>query len=715
MDSVSESAAESNSPPEGFASWFKAAPESPNEAANPKEVKDAPQPPPQPNKPNTPLEKVLAALNSHGKNGTFSASGEWIYRCPGHDDHKASLSVRAAEDGKVLLTCFVCGDDKADKERILQAIGLKWSDLFPTLKTKDNQWFYETADKSAAFLKTRETKSGEKTYYWFKWNASKGKGKWEKGTGGETPPLYKLPQLLDAIKREETIHITEGEKCAEALMSLGFTATTSGGGAGNTSWLTPAFLEPLRGADVVLWPDCDEPGRRYVETFAKRLQGIAKTIRLIKWSADRPPKYDVADFIEEGATKEIIDLVVEESVPYVAPVADETGVLIQEAVDFINEFVYLSQEQALACALWTLHTWSIDAADVTPYINIEAPEKESGKTRLLLTLKALVKNEFSTLDTSRAYIYRKVNQDKPTLLIDEVDTLFGPVVNEGQETMRGILNAGFERGMKVGRVVDGGRGGLEDFEVFCPKAFAGIGKKLPDTVRSRSITIEMKRKPRNFKLARFRRRDQQRGEPLRRRFETWAETNTEALLKSEPIISETDFKDRQADLAEPLLAIADLAGGSWGIKARSALITLFGKEVFETATRERQILEAVRRIVRQRAPQDIHPSIFTYYVLARLLSETDSPWHNFYGREPINVRGLHSELLKYNLEAKKVRIGRDVRVGYIVAKLEDTFTTWLSPYEEEEGDQDEASAGNAEARQPPPTQAGMGLGYSLEN
>ena len=53
--------------------------------------------------------------------------GKWMARCPAHDDRRPSLSIREAEDGRILLHCFA-GCRTAD---VLQALGLTWRDLFP--------------------------------------------------------------------------------------------------------------------------------------------------------------------------------------------------------------------------------------------------------------------------------------------------------------------------------------------------------------------------------------------------------------------------------------------------------------------------------------------------------------------------------------------------------------------------------------------------------
>jgi hypothetical protein len=133
-------------------------------------------------------------------------------------------------------------------------------------------------------------------------------------------------------------------------------------------------------------------------------------------------------------------------------------------------------------ALWITHTWILDAFDYTPYLDIRSPEKRCGKTKLLDCLELLVGKPWRAVSPSEAVLYRKIESDQPTLLLDEVDTVFSGTKNEHKEPLRALLNAGFERKAKVPRCVgQGSNYRVQEFTVFCAKAFAGIGQ-LPDTV-----------------------------------------------------------------------------------------------------------------------------------------------------------------------------------------------------------------------------------------
>jgi putative DNA primase/helicase len=119
--------------------------------------------------------------------------------------------------------------------------------------------------------------------------------------------LYKLPDIIKSIERGEVIFITEGEKCADALWALGLAATCNAMGAGKWSdELTPHF----KGADIIIFPDNDIPGKKHAALVSEKLQGIAASVLIV----DLPglaPKGDVANWIDAGGTLEQLQALVE--------------------------------------------------------------------------------------------------------------------------------------------------------------------------------------------------------------------------------------------------------------------------------------------------------------------------------------------------------------------------------------------------------------------
>ena len=121
-------------------------------------------------------------------------------------------------------------------------------------------------------------------------------GGWEWNLNGTRRVLYRLPEILKA----QDVIIVEGEKDADNLAALGFCSTTCPLGAGK--W-QQEYSEYLRGKDVILLPDNDEPGRKHMEQVGNSLNGFAKTIKWLELP-DLPEKGDVTDFIFQCATKE---------------------------------------------------------------------------------------------------------------------------------------------------------------------------------------------------------------------------------------------------------------------------------------------------------------------------------------------------------------------------------------------------------------------------
>lgn len=115
---------------------------------------------------------------------------------------------------------------------------------------------------------------------------------------GTPRPLYQLPNLL-ATPSERVVYVVEGEPAAEALIRLGWIATTSSGGASGahrTDW------SPLAGRKVVVWPDHDSAGEEFVSEVLGILKGLdpAPIVRRVDVEAlNMPPHGDAADWVQE--------------------------------------------------------------------------------------------------------------------------------------------------------------------------------------------------------------------------------------------------------------------------------------------------------------------------------------------------------------------------------------------------------------------------------
>jgi hypothetical protein len=340
--------------------------------------------------------------------------------------------------------------------------------------------------------------------------------------------------------------------------------------------------------------------------------------------------------------------------------------LLESLTAFVRRYVVLSDEQADVIALWVVHTHAFAAADTTPYLEVTSAEKRSGKSRLLEVLDTVVARAWYTGRVTSAVLVRKVAGEQPALLLDESDAAFKGD-REYAETLRGVLNAGFRRGGKASLCVGQGANiTYEDFPVFSPKAIAGIGK-LPDTVSDRAIKIELRRRARSEKVERFRlRKVKDEAEKLRDGAAAWAEAHMKQLTGHEPELPE-ELDDRAQDIAEALLAIAEVVGGKWPERARKGVIKLAG-----AAAREDSESLGIRLLRDIRTVFGDSERLHTATILKQLHAEDSWPWAHL-GGEGLDARGLARLLKPYRVHSKQVRIAADSLKGYEREDFEDAW------------------------------------------
>jgi hypothetical protein len=199
------------------------------------------------------------------------------------------LSISEGEDGGVLLHCHAgCSTDS-----ILDEIGLEWADLFPVATgdragTPEAIYVYTDSGNTLLFevvrfpgkrfLQRRPDPYSPGGYLW--------------NRNGVDPVLYHLPGVLAAVSAGEVVYVVEGEKDVEALEEAGAIATCNPGGAGK--W-RPEYSDALRGAQVVVVSNLDEPGLRHAAQVAEWLDGVAASVDLVepvvgKDAADHLPR-----------------------------------------------------------------------------------------------------------------------------------------------------------------------------------------------------------------------------------------------------------------------------------------------------------------------------------------------------------------------------------------------------------------------------------------
>jgi hypothetical protein len=339
--------------------------------------------------------------------------------------------------------------------------------------------------------------------------------------------------------------------------------------------------------------------------------------------------------------------------------------------DFLRQYVvFASPEQADAVALWIGHTWVYDQFDTTPYLAVQSAEKRSGKSRLMECLSLLARRPQPAAGASLAALFRIINEEHPTLLLDEADTVFSRKSSDVTEDLRGLLNNGYRRGVPYLRVVgEGKKMHVERFDVFAPKAVASI-RRLPDTVQDRSIVIALKRRSRSEAVGRFRFRVAElEALPIR---ESW-EMAADALRLAEQVSVPDELGDRAADCWEPLIALADAAGDDWPARARRAALSISGTPEVEEDTASIRLLAGIRGVFTIKGAERLS----TGDLIEALRADDEAPWAEWNHGRGLRPEGLAYLLRPYGIRAHQMKLGGVNLRGFARDDFADAFSRYL--------------------------------------
>ena len=484
-----------------------------------------------------------------------------------------------------------------------------------------------------------------------------GRGGWVWGLDGTQRVPYRLPQLLNTVG---VAYVTEGEKDAERLADLGLTVTCNPCGAGN--WRSE-FNRHFVGRNVVILPDNDGPGLAHADSVARSLYPVAKSVRIV-WLSGVPEKGDVTDWLAAGHT--IAEL--EEITTQTPPWLPEGAELLREVESFITRFVVLPPSTGLPLALWVVASFCFEAFDATPYLCVTSPTPRCGKTRLLEVLSLLVSNPERTSNVSEAALFRIIEANGPTLLLDEAETLRGK--GERAEYIRGLLNAGNRRDASVTRCV-GQNHTVQRFSVYCPKVVTGIGF-MPHTIRDRSILIEMQRRRDSERVERFLfRKARPEGEELRQRIAAFVAANREAIAGAYGSLDLDFLEDRDAEAWEPLFAVLSLGDNSRFEDLKKHALALTGHKAAGEA--EESLSLRLLSDLREVWPEG-ESTAFSAHLIESLKAIEDSPWLS---EVELNPRKLARFLRPFGIESRQVRVDSKTSKGYVLEELDSAFTRYL--------------------------------------
>jgi len=566
--------------------------------------------------------------------------------CPFHDDqHRPNL--RFNTNG---FRCMSCGE-RGGLKKLATKLGVESNSEHFVHRIID---IYDYKDEKGELIfqvVRYEPKS-------FAQRRPDGNGSWIWKLDGVRRVLYMLPDLL-AAPMQSIVFLPEGEKDVKALQSIDLIATCNPGGAGK---FTSEMRWPLKDRHVVIIADKDEVGRRHAWQVAALLYGFTASVKIIELPGETIK--DAADWVAAGDNRESLEKLVAATHPW----KPESGCkILDDVASFIRRFVVLTSSQIEAITLWIIHTHNFESADATPYLNIHSAEKRSGKTRLLEVLEQLVNKPWFTGRATPAVLARKIDKEKPTLLLDESDAAFKGD-KEYSQTLRGILNSGYRRGGKSSICIGQGANiDYKDLSTFCPKAIAGIGS-LPDTIADRSIPIKLRRRTRNETVARFRQKEiEPEALPIRASILRWISEINPA--DQNPAIPE-DLNDRAADCWEPLLTIADIAGGDWPERGRKAALELMTGSPGEDESIGVRLLRDIQSVFKN------YQHIASVNLVSALKTLEESPWGDIDGRL-LDPRRLAALLKPYEIRPRTIRDAESTFKGYHRTDFIDAWERYL--------------------------------------
>jgi hypothetical protein len=313
--------------------------------------------------------------------------------------------------------------------------------------------------------------------------------------------------------------------------------------------------------------------------------------------------------------------------------------------------------------LWIAASHAQPAWAHAPRLVIRAPERRCGKSRLLDVVEATSHDPLLTVNASPAAVYRSITADPPVLLVDEADTIFGPKA-DGNEDLRGLLNAGHQRGRPAIRY-DAAANQVVKIPTFAMAALAGIGA-MPDTIEDRAVVVHMRRRAGGEKVSPYRsRRDREPLRGLADQLTAWLRADLPTLEQAEPAMP---VEDRAADTWEPLITVADYAGGTWPERARAAALTLTNE-----ATDSGEMSDRMRLLTDCRTAFGDDLALPTTELLNRLRSNPESPWGEF-GPAGLTAMKLGSLLKEYGIRSATIRFpGAGQAKGYQRAEFTDAW------------------------------------------
>lgn len=317
--------------------------------------------------------------------------------------------------------------------------------------------------------------------------------------------------------------------------------------------------------------------------------------------------------------------------------------VLDQTRDFLSRFVKMPSKASMdILTLWIAHTLVVDkderlAFATTPRLALLSDEPECGKTLVLDLIGVLGHKGKMLIDPTPAGYAGLIADNKATVMIDEIDILFG--AGNAKSVLRSLLNSGYKRGGTFMRA------GKDEISIFAPLALGGMSQKFDSAealraLKSRAICIRMK-KARGAEPYRAREHDGI-AKVIHTDLKRWISRNTGQIITDWPDMPK-GIEGRAREISEPLLMVANVAGGHWPETAAQAVRELMlGENELEP-----ELPLTARLLMDLRTVFGDAKQLSTVTIVNRLYDLEGAPWLELWphaGTAPMELSALLTPL-----------------------------------------------------------------------
>jgi putative DNA primase/helicase len=334
--------------------------------------------------------------------------------------------------------------------------------------------------------------------------------------------------------------------------------------------------------------------------------------------------------------------------PWHEPV-DGAG-LLDAIAAFINRFMVLPPGAVEAVALWSVGTHSFQFFEIFPRLTLRSATPQCGKTTLRSIVAGLVPKPLRADSIMPAAVFRTIELERPTLLLDEAETYL-----TNNEELRGVINSGHRSDGQVIRCV-GDDHEPRQFSTWAPMLLAQIGSP-PPTVYDRSIVITLTRKKTSEAVEALSDADRLLLRELAQKAARWSADNAKSIATMRPSALPA-VSDRANDNWRPLFAVAEVAGGDWPERARTAACLLADRVGHDAASVGEMLIADIHEIFtsRRAGSADHVGRLASVELTGRLVQLEGRPWAEWKAGKPLSPNALARQLKMFKIQPATMRL-----------------------------------------------------------